>query len=820
MRGSPILLVSGIIAGLILFSSNIASAQDYTTGLVGHWKMDETSGSTIVDSSGSSNTGTWTDGTGDDVAEETTAGHDGTAIDFDGVDDYISYANNINFDNNDFTISSWIYIDGASGGTIPRFYIFSQRVNNTGDGEPIVNLYVDDSSGNLVSDIRDNVGQIVSATGTISVNYGTWNHVAVVKTGSSLTLYVNNYLDTSQSHTLSGDFDAGAVHRYIGKHRYLNTDYSFSNGKIDDLRVYNRALSAADISALYNSSDISCSNPNGVTGEMRFNKDKRVMQYCNSSNWVAIGAKKTALNNGLIGHWGLDETTGTTAADLSGNGNDGAMTGGLDATTDSVNGAVDSALNFDGISDYIQVTNDAVLNNVSSGEVSISAWVHISDTGVTQRFISKYDIAGGAGSVNYTLWVDSSDEFKFCTGECNPAQISSAPAIYDQWVHLVGIHDGTNTTLYVNNIAQTSAVTPNPPADSNWDLFIATKSDLSEFMNGKIDDIRIYNRALSVTEIGDLYNLKNKCTAPSTNLIGHWKLDETSGSVINDSIGVNNGTWSDSTGNNVTEETTDGQDGNAIDFDGVDDYINIPDNASLDFGSSDFTVSTWVKKQTAVSSWDNSSGISKWNDGGSAGTNEWLLDLGGTPSSGSDDRPSFAIESGITKYSVTSPATMSLNQWYLLTGIREGDNIKIYVDGNLKETTNVGNIAVNNVGRSLIIGNYSTYYTDAVFDDLRIYNRALTTTEVEQLYGATGGTCTSHTCTSPLGFMGEIIYNADYNVMQYCDGSNWIAMGRQGDGGAGCSNPAGLEAEIIYNSDLNTLQYCEGDEWISVISQR
>ena len=72
-------------------------------------------------------------------------------------------------------------------------------------------------------------------------------------------------------------------------------------------------------------------------------------------------------------------------------------------------------------------------------------------------------------------------------------------------------------------------------------------------------------------------------------------------------------------------------------------------------------------------------------------------------------------------------------------------------------------------------------------------------------------------CSAPLRAPGSMIYNADSQVMQYCDGENWQAMGPvPGDGAGGCSNPTRAEGSMIYNRDFAVMQYCEGDEWVSV----
>jgi RHS repeat-associated protein len=99
----------------------------------------------------------------------------------------------------------------------------------------------------------------------------------------------------------------------------------------------------------------------------------------------------------------------------------------------------------------------------------------------------------------------------------------------------------------------------------------------------------------------------------------------------------------------------------------------------------------------------------------------------------------FTIESGTTTYSVVALAAASLNVWHHLVGMRDGDSIKFYIDGVLQGSTFVGNIAVNNVGRDLLVACLpagTTGSTKISADDLAIYHRALSDEEVMQLYNA------------------------------------------------------------------------------------
>jgi hypothetical protein len=210
-----------------------------------------------------------------------------------------------------------------------------------------------------------------------------------------------------------------------------------------------------------------------------------------------------------------------------------------------------------------------------------------------------------------------------------------------------------------------------------------------------------------------------------TGLVGHWTFDDTVGITVPDVSGnfltgylVNGAEWD-----------TSGKINGAVSCDGVNDYIEIYDNDLLDPDSNDFTVSFWIYKRVSNSNYDGIWAVNKWNTGAAPGTNEWLVAAGGQ----NNDQPFFGFESGTATYWVSSPDEIPLNEWHLLTGIREDTVLKIYIDSVLKQVnSNIGHAAVNNAGRNIRIATSqaNSLYADALYDDLRIYNRALSREEI------------------------------------------------------------------------------------------
>ena len=171
--------------------------------------------------------------------------------------------------------------------------------------------------------------------------------------------------------------------------------------------------------------------------------------------------------------------------------------------------------------------------------------------------------------------------------------------------------------------------------------------------------------------------------------------------------------------------------GAALDFDGVNDRVEVPDAGWNDFGAGNFTVEFWVKKQATSSGWSNVTGVGKWNTGGAPGSNEWLVSLCNT--TGNGNNPNFTIEIGSTSYNCVSPDPLTIGTWTHLAGVREGTNIKIYVNGVLKNTVACGAAAINNIAaREIMLGKLDGFggHTNMEMDELRIWNVARTQAEI------------------------------------------------------------------------------------------
>jgi len=203
---------------------------------------------------------------------------------------------------------------------------------------------------------------------------------------------------------------------------------------------------------------------------------------------------------GLVGFWPFGEGSGTTAYDESKTGNDGTLKNGPTWVYDSHFGYV---LDFDGVDDYVEVPYDSSLD--ITGPLTVSVWSKLDSGGRDYCWVEKG--IGGATNEQYLLLTGRREFFIFRVVK-NDSNYSVSGSNYpvDEWFHLVGVYDGSAVKLYVNGNFDAEANAPSPPLDSGTgSVWIGRLAQGGYNVNGKIDDVRVYDRALSESEITNIY---------------------------------------------------------------------------------------------------------------------------------------------------------------------------------------------------------------------------------------------------------------------------------------------------------------------------
>ena len=429
--------------------------------------------------------------------------------------------------------------------------------------------------------------------------------------------------------------------------------------------------------------------------------------------------------NGLVGYWNFNDGSGTTAEDKSGQGNNGTLTN-MDPATDWVDGKVGSgALDFDGSNDYVDAGSSSSLR-FHTGDFTVTGWIKSDSLTGTRTLGTTYlDLNTG------WLFGTSNSKLGYYT---NAWKSANTTLVTGQWYHIgITVDASGNYIFYLNgNSDGSGALTL--PANTTESFKIGAygaSGGLGRF-DGLIDEVRIYNRALSADEISRLYNLK-------TNIVNRSQEDRiTSGLVGMWSFDGNHMDWSqgtaearDQSGNANHGDVINGalpiigKIGQALDFDGSNDYVDAGDplSGALDFGTGDFTISVWVKPESI----SNMEIINKALNSGTFEGYELRI----------ADNLLFDFwpynNGGNRVFSTTSPV---VNTWYHIVGYRSNGTIGIAVNGVIQATA-LNSVDVNTT-EPFRIGYNNTGWDGAswngLIDEVRIYNRALSADEVTRLY--------------------------------------------------------------------------------------
>jgi len=757
-----------------LHASKIASPNQrfLSDGLVGYWKMDETSGTAVADVSGNANTGTLTNaqetGTSDATGNSTTTlidgdsaslsttddayngmvlnftavcgsiasgtqriisdytgatktftvgtalaaapdncaysilhqvgGKFGSGLQFDGANDYVNIGDKttLKFNNQNFSVFTWVYADRSIGAGS-----YSLAVAKSSSALTAKGYYLGrNGDTKALFGIRGSTNTELKPTGSFSLN--AWHQIGLIVKDGQLLGYVDGSQVGSTTLTME-DWTSGTRFDIGGAEGgYLSKD------KVDEVRVYNRALSPTEVTALY--------------------------------NWAP----------GPVAWYTMDEKSGTsTIKDSSTYGQN--LTQFLTTASSWVEGKYGSALKFDGTTQHLRADDSEVLS--PGFGVTMTAWIKADatpgDPGKSTFFSIAQKDGGYSGAPVYGLRLSSAmginAHISYGSAQSENYTLGSGSSVLqeNQWYFVAMTYDQASSSLksYVNGKLENSASYAVKLYDSSGASgYLRVALGDNRYFSGSIDDVKIYNYARTQAQI--LQDMQGEVTSNLTadtaggipEPIAHYKFDEqqgqtaansvANGSSLNGTLGVNS---SASTDDPTWKTSSSCKNNGCLSFDGGDYVIKADDNA-MDLTSA-VSLSAWVNFGTLATS----ETIIAKRDVSATEANYAIR----TNSTNSDELSFYFYANSSWQIYSTSNADLQNDTWYHILATYDGSTVKIYVNGVLKTgtcgtgTCNMAMVADNNsvaIGKA---GNYSEYLTGLI-DDVKIYNFALTADQVKQ----------------------------------------------------------------------------------------
>ena len=622
-----------------------------SSSLRGHWLLNEGSGVTAYDShipSGEKKFGE-------------------TSIVFDGTGDYLELADNNDFDfqgTEDFTMEAWVYMSSKISGENP-ILLKSQ-------GDANVNYYLfiagDENKLKLSWYNGSSWTEVASSAGTW--NTDTWYHIAAVRNGSDISIYRDGVsLATNSSNPSLPEADGSTLQ--IG----MPYDQSGTwNGYIDDIRitkglaVYTGAFTAPT-AALTTTWD----EGTGIAANADASKVVLLIHGDNSKNRPATGIVDSSPSSHTI--------TVEGGAKLTDYRSPGTVTG---ATWDTGNNEVYQTALVKGRGAMMFDTGDVVdLGSLADFGLTgtactISLWATVDDWTTGENFYHATTSSGWNDGLGMYVSHGGDKKVSFWVNHQNPSSGYPAEAQSQEGLnHYVGVYDGAKVYLYVNGVKTTGASLTASITQPSNNLKLGTGLGWRDF-SGFEDEFAIWDTALSASQITTLYNNGIPYAATniqSSNLKGYWR---------NDGVG----TWSDR-----STRTSFGT--SAIYFDGDDD-LEFAHNSGIEFGADPFTLEMNIRLDSGF------------------GNEAFMSIHGGTMADRmfqwerySNKFSFYAYDSEDTGgvYYINDAWTPNANQWYHLAMVRNGADVKFYIDGTqFGSIYNIGSASMADGGYPLKIG--------------------------------------------------------------------------------------------------------------------
>jgi len=410
-----------------------------TPVLVGAYAFNEGAGSATTDISGNINTGTVNN------CIWNSSGKYGNSLTFNGTSSHVLVADTASLDLlSSMTISAWVNPSSALSGfksVVVKEHVYFLYASSTPNNVPTAGLRI------------GGVNKLVYSPSPLPVN--TWTHLAMTYDGAVIRMYING--NEVSNFPATGSTTASTSPLWLGASGFGE----YFPGKIDDVRIYSGALTQAQIQ---------------------------------SDMITALSGVTPPTDVSLKVAYAFQEGAGGTVADGSGNAHAGTISG----ATWTTSGKYSNALTFDGVNDYVTTPDVADLDLTSA--MTLEAWVYPTST-LTDR-----DCAIIVKDYVYFLYANQSFFSNHpCGGfvKSGTTRVVAAPTALalNTWTHLALTYNGSTTILYVNGVNVANQPDTGNIDTSTGPLRIGGDLTYGEYFPGRIDNVRVYSRALSAAEI-------------------------------------------------------------------------------------------------------------------------------------------------------------------------------------------------------------------------------------------------------------------------------------------------------------------------------
>jgi hypothetical protein len=366
--------------------------------------------------------------------------------------------------------------------------------------------------------------------------------------------------------------------------------------------------------------------------------------------------------------------------------------------------------------------------------MSFSFWLKFdSNTSGNNYFLSDFDSGASNNSTRISLAITANHGFRawMSNGSSNWSTTDAIDLSHylDKWFNLVVTLNGSTMKVYVNGGTPTTlTMSISFGTAGSRQLTIGRAGDLAgAYYEGHLDDIRIYTKELSATEVGYIAN-NTISSIPTGDLLAHYKLDGNA----NDAQGSYNGTASNITYTSNAAISSIGFLGQGVDFNGS---VSSKIDTGINMGTyeDDYSMSFWFKTMSYNSSFRGCLGTTTESSNYSNGL---IVDQG------LSGEMRWRFRKSGSSYNLTSTGTYTDGEWHHFVGIKDGTTIKLYIDGDAEiitatVPTGITHNTTLRIGTVGLVTSASVFALDGSIGDFRLYNDVLTAQEVLNIYNNT-----------------------------------------------------------------------------------